>query len=254
MRLERYAPLEPSSAAYLLDQVRSFEPDWLLPLPYVDLEQRGAWLTLLAFGAEVLGAPRRVSNGMLGQIRLQWWREALDEVFQNVAVRQHPVVENLAFFLRERPAFEPVLKQVIAGMEPFLAPGEDESINLAMGNRSSYGHLGHALSMLTNGPQVGTGLMLHSLCRVAPSGDLVPSEDGTELPSARFARFLATSADGEAQLAEALETYRREGSKEFSLAGLPLSLFVVRKGRVERLNNPLCQKTALFFSVLRGRI
>ena len=36
------------------------------------------------------------------EIRLTWWREALDEIFAGQPVRSHPVVEALAQTIRRR--------------------------------------------------------------------------------------------------------------------------------------------------------
>ena len=38
---------------------------------------------------------------MLGQIRLQWWRENIAAAFEGGAVRHHPVVEALTAAIRE---------------------------------------------------------------------------------------------------------------------------------------------------------
>jgi NADH dehydrogenase [ubiquinone] 1 alpha subcomplex assembly factor 6 len=43
-----------------------------------------------------------VTQPMLGQIRLQWWRENVAAAFGEGAVRRHPVVEALSTAIRER--------------------------------------------------------------------------------------------------------------------------------------------------------
>jgi phytoene synthase len=50
---------------------------------------------LYAFNLEVASTRERVSEPMLGQIRLQWWRDALAEIGAG-RPRRHPVVESLA--------------------------------------------------------------------------------------------------------------------------------------------------------------
>lgn len=56
---------------------------------------------LYAFNLEVARIPSVVSEPMLGEIRLQWWRDALDEVFSGQPPRRHEVVEPLAETIRE---------------------------------------------------------------------------------------------------------------------------------------------------------
>ena len=254
MKPARFAPLAPDRAAYLLNQVERFEPDWLLPLPYVDHGHRAAWLSVLAFGAEVIGVPGRVSNGMLGRIRLQWWREALGEVFGPGPVRQHPVVETLAELLEHEADLRLALERVIDGMEVFLAHGQDHNIAKALSERSAYTGLADALSLVSGSPSGGEGLALHALCRVAPDRDVVPAEDGTETPARRFSRFLAMHPAAEEGLAQRLSAYRQQQQGALPLAALPLRLFDVRDQHVVRLRHPFGQKAALFTAVLRGRI
>ena len=45
---------------------------------------------------------RSVREAMLGQVRLQWWREALDEVYAGKAPRRHETVAPLAEAIRRR--------------------------------------------------------------------------------------------------------------------------------------------------------
>jgi hypothetical protein len=47
--------------------------------------------TLLAFNVEVSKIHRVVSEPMLGEIRLQWWREVLDQIYSNQPVHSHEV-------------------------------------------------------------------------------------------------------------------------------------------------------------------
>ena len=55
---------------------------------------------LYAFNLEVARIPSVVSEPMLGEIRLQWWRDAVDEIFAGQTPRRHEVVEPLAETIR----------------------------------------------------------------------------------------------------------------------------------------------------------
>ena len=53
-------------------------------------------IALYAFDHEIARAPRAVSNALMGEIRLAWWAEVLDEIFEGRPVRHHPVAQALA--------------------------------------------------------------------------------------------------------------------------------------------------------------
>jgi len=64
-------------------------------------------LILYAFHYELSKVPEITSEPMLGQIRYEWWREALDEIYGDREVRRHEISTPLAEMLRrtEVPRF-----------------------------------------------------------------------------------------------------------------------------------------------------
>lgn len=58
--------------------------------------RREALFALYAFNYEVARIRETVSEPILGSIRLQWWREAIQEINQGKPPRRHDVVEALA--------------------------------------------------------------------------------------------------------------------------------------------------------------
>jgi hypothetical protein len=54
---------------------------------------------LYAFNVEVARAPWVASEPMIGEMRLQWWRDALDEIATGAPVRKHEVTVPLAGIL-----------------------------------------------------------------------------------------------------------------------------------------------------------
>jgi phytoene synthase len=77
--------------------VRRVDPDrWLSSRFIADPATREDVLAIYAFDHELARAPRIASNPLMGEIRLTWWREALDEIFQNRPVRHHPTAQALA--------------------------------------------------------------------------------------------------------------------------------------------------------------
>jgi NADH dehydrogenase [ubiquinone] 1 alpha subcomplex assembly factor 6 len=84
-----------STEAYCADLVRTGDRDRFLCALTAPMRNRRALLALLAFNHEVARTREVVREPVLGSIRLQWWRESLDEARQG-RPRAHPVVEELA--------------------------------------------------------------------------------------------------------------------------------------------------------------
>lgn len=76
-------------------EVHEHDHDRYLTALFAPAGHREAIFALYAFNAEVARTREAVSEPILGRIRLQWWREALDEIYQGV-VREHPVVVGLS--------------------------------------------------------------------------------------------------------------------------------------------------------------
>src|SRR5262245_49761252 len=83
------------AASYCVDLVRSGDRDRFLCAAAAPPGSRRVLLALLAFNLEIARTREVVREPMLGEIRLQWWRESLDEIW-NAKPRAHPVIEELA--------------------------------------------------------------------------------------------------------------------------------------------------------------
>jgi phytoene synthase len=77
------------------DQVRRQDRDRYLTALFAPAERREDLFALYAFNLEVAKTAEVVSEAMVGRIRLQWWREAVDEIYGG-RPRAHAVVEPLA--------------------------------------------------------------------------------------------------------------------------------------------------------------
>lgn len=87
---------DPSAdAAFCADQARRFDHDRWLAALFAPAAARRGMLSLLAFNQEVARTREQVSEAMLGEIRLQWWRETIAGVFDG-RPRQQPVAQELA--------------------------------------------------------------------------------------------------------------------------------------------------------------
>lgn len=84
-------------ASDLDGQVRRTDPDrWLSSRFIADAEKRADVVALYAFDHELARAGRVASNPLLAEVRLTWWGEVLDEVFEGRPVRRHPTALALA--------------------------------------------------------------------------------------------------------------------------------------------------------------
>lgn len=69
---------------------------WLSSRFIADARARAEVIAVYAFDHELARAPKVASNSLLGEIRLTWWREMLDEAFEGRPVRHHPTAQALA--------------------------------------------------------------------------------------------------------------------------------------------------------------
>lgn len=74
---------------------QSDEDRWLT-VQFAPQSERARLLALFSLNHEIERIPRAVSEPPLGEIRLQWWREAIDEIVNGKQPRGHPVVQALA--------------------------------------------------------------------------------------------------------------------------------------------------------------
>jgi phytoene synthase len=85
------------------DLIRRTDPDrWLSSRFIGDTAARADVIAIYAYDYELARAPKVASNPLLGEIRLTWWREVLDEVFEGREVRRHPTAQALADVVRRR--------------------------------------------------------------------------------------------------------------------------------------------------------
>lgn len=106
---------------YCLDLVRTEDRARYLTLLFAPESTRPALFALYAFNTEIAKTHDTVSEPMIGEIRLQWWREALDEVAAGTP-RKHPVVEALTAI----EDFKSVRPQLLAMIDARLLDIYDE--------------------------------------------------------------------------------------------------------------------------------
>ncbi len=96
--------------------LRRSDPDrWLAARFIADPLARADVVALWSFDHELARAERVSSNALISEIRLTWWREALDEIFGGPPVRRHPVAQALEGAVRRRALSRPPLDAMIDG-------------------------------------------------------------------------------------------------------------------------------------------
>ena len=91
-----------AAADGLLAALRGHDRDRWLAALFAPEPARGDLAAFAAFNWEIARIRETVSEKLLGQIRLQWWREALDGIFAGTP-RAHPVAEALARAVARKP-------------------------------------------------------------------------------------------------------------------------------------------------------
>jgi phytoene synthase len=122
------------------DTVRRADPDrWLASRFIADPQARADVIALYAFEHVLARVPAMVSEPLMGEIRLTWWREALDEIYAGGAVRSHPVSLALAGAVLRRGLDRTPLDEMIAARFGDLdaAPFTDEAEILAYADQTA---------------------------------------------------------------------------------------------------------------------
>src|ERR1700724_989582 len=91
----------PADGSSLLQLVRRHDRDRYQTALFAPARLREALLALYAFNYEIARVREIVTEPMLGQIRLQWWREVIAAAFAGAPARQHPVAIPLSAVIRE---------------------------------------------------------------------------------------------------------------------------------------------------------
>lgn len=87
---------ESADIHYCTEMVRRHDGDRFVACLFAPEDRRPALMALLAFNLEVAKTREVVREPMAGAIRLQWWRDALDEIYGDTVPRRHQVVHPLA--------------------------------------------------------------------------------------------------------------------------------------------------------------
>ncbi len=110
--------------------VRRVDPDrWLASRFIADPKARADVIALYAYNYELARVAGGVSNALMGEIRLTWWREAMDEVAAGQPPRKHPTAEAVVAAGYPLAALAEMAEARMADLD--AAPFEDEAQTLA---------------------------------------------------------------------------------------------------------------------------
>jgi len=159
------------------DSVRRYDHDRYLTALFAPADRREDLFALYAFNLEVAKTREVVSEPMLGQIRLQWWRESIEGAYAGQP-RRHEVVEPLAAAIARHGLDRTLFDRLIDGREADMddeAPADlDCLVNYAQVTGAPVTQL--AAQVLGAGDPasqevaklVGTGWALTGLIRAVP--------------------------------------------------------------------------------------
>lgn len=114
-------------------RVRQLDPDrWLASRFIADAEARADVIALYALNIELSRAAEVASQPLIGEMRLAWWREVIEQVCEGRPVRRHPAALALAEAVRRRAlpraGLEALIDARLRDLEPWpLAAVEVEA-------------------------------------------------------------------------------------------------------------------------------
>ncbi len=117
--------------------VRKNDQDRFFCTLFAPVDKREALFALYAFNHELARVAETVSEPMLGEIRLQWWREALDGIAAGTP-RRHDVVEGLFVCWEQgiaRATLEAMIDARAADLQP--EPPADLDVLVDYGRKSA---------------------------------------------------------------------------------------------------------------------
>src|SRR5882757_2763999 len=80
----------------MLEEIQKFDYDRYLSIIFSPPEKRADIQAIILFNLEIARIKSKVSEPMMGMIRLQWWCEALDELYDPMRnLRRHNIVAQL---------------------------------------------------------------------------------------------------------------------------------------------------------------
>jgi phytoene synthase len=138
-----------ASQDFCLGELKAHDHPRFLSALFAPADRRPGLSALYAFNLEIAKTRAVVREPMMGQIRLQWWRDAIDEIFEGKPVRKHQVVQPLAGaivrYSLPRVRFDRMIDAREADLEPH-PPGTIEAFEAYVADTA--GELGELVAQI----------------------------------------------------------------------------------------------------------
>ncbi|MCI5060527.1 MAG: squalene/phytoene synthase family protein [Alphaproteobacteria bacterium] len=118
------------SLTYNGNSVRQQDPDFFLLSLFAPRKYRKALWALFAFHYEIAKTRDVVSESQIGLIRLQWWREAIEEIYAGDQPRHHAALIDLAEAIKTHDLQQSCFEEMIVAREVDFREEERNSQNL----------------------------------------------------------------------------------------------------------------------------
>lgn len=238
------AMADDDTLSYCAQQVRTGDNDRFLTALFAPADRREALFALYAFNLEVARVAESVSEPMMGQIRLQWWRDRIAEIYNGEPPRGADVAQALSravhTFNLPRDSFDAMLEareqDLLAEPPPTLDDFEvyaestsGELVSLAL----------HTLGVATEaaheaGQHIGIAWAIVGHIRAAAyhgrrgkaflPADLLDEQEMDDLRNGRPSAALVETTQRLAELADEHLTAARDLASQVPKAALPALL------------------------------
>ena len=84
-----------SSLDHCSDLVKINDIDRYYAMLFAPQDKRSAVFSLLACNSEIAKIRETITEPVIGEMKMQWWRDALDDM-KNGKIRNHPIIEEMA--------------------------------------------------------------------------------------------------------------------------------------------------------------
>jgi len=165
-----------SALSYCGQQIHRYDRERFLTALFAPPPLRDDLFTLYAFNLELARVRETVREPIMGQIRFQWWRDAVAEMAAGEPLRQHAIADALAGVVQRHGLPLAALEQLIDSREQDLDPNPPADLaSLRMQCRASAGVLTRLAAHILGGQgaaldwaeQVGTAHGLIGMMRIA---------------------------------------------------------------------------------------
>ena len=242
-------------------RVKKADPDRVRAAYFAEEKARQRLMLLYAFHLELAKVPELVSEPMIGQIRYQWWREAIAEIYETDSVRKHEITTPLRqlFMEYEIPRFW--VDQLIDGRERDIDPRPFENLSEALEYSANTSGVLMKIAVKLFGidphksiSDAGTAWGLTGLARAYPyyHQSMLSAVSFESICEAAYEKYISAKKD--------IHTLKTEAFPAIAYTSLvrPYLKKLKRKGfdpKTEAVTfTPFAKQSRLLISVLRGRV